>query len=39
MSDSSNPFDIYSKQAIKRNSELENKKAEFSKQRLEKPSS
>ena len=36
MSDSSNPFDIYSKQAIKRNSELENKKAEFSKQRLEK---
>ena len=25
MSDSSNPFDIYSKQAIKRNSELENK--------------
>lgn len=36
MSDSSNPFDIYSKQAIKRNSELENKKAEFSKQRVEK---
>ena len=36
MSDSTNPFDIYSKQAIKRNSELENKKAEFSKQRLEK---
>lgn len=36
MSDSSNQFDIYSKQAIKRNSELENKKAEFSKQRLEK---
>ena len=36
MSDSSNPFDIYSKQAIKRISELENKKAEFSKQRLEK---
>lgn len=36
ISDSSNPFDIYSKQAIKRNSELENKKAEFSKQRLEK---
>lgn len=36
MSDSSNPFDIYSKQAIKRNSELENKKAKFSKQRLEK---
>lgn len=36
MSDSSNPFDIYSKQAIKRNSELENKKAEFSKQKLEK---
>lgn len=36
MSDSSNPFDIYSKQAIKRNSELENKKAEFSKKRLEK---
>lgn len=36
MSDSSNPFDIYSNQAIKRNSELENKKAEFSKQKLEK---
>lgn len=36
MSDSSNLFDIYSKQAIKRNSELENKKAEFSKQKLEK---
>ena len=36
MSDSSNPFDTYSKQAIKRNSELENKKAEFSKQKLEK---
>lgn len=36
MSDSSNPFDIYSKQAIKRNSQLENKKAEFSKQKLEK---
>lgn len=36
MSDSSNPFNIYSKQAIKRNSELENKKAEFSKQKLEK---
>lgn len=36
MSDSSNPFDIYSKQAIKRISELENKKAEFSKQKLEK---
>lgn len=36
MSDSSNPFDIYSKQAIKRDSELENKKAEFSKQKLEK---
>lgn len=36
MSDSSNPFDIYSKQAIKRNSELENKKAELSKQKLEK---
>lgn len=36
MSDSSNPFDIYSKQAIKRNSEIENKKAEFSKQKLEK---
>lgn len=36
MSDSSNPFDIYSKQAIKRNSELENKKAEFSKQKFEK---
>lgn len=36
MSDSSNPFDIYSKQAIKRNSELENKKAEFFKQKLEK---
>lgn len=36
MSDSSNSFDIYSKQAIKRNSELENKKAEFSKQKLEK---
>ena len=36
MSDSSNPFDIYSKQAIKRNSELENKKADFSKQKLEK---
>lgn len=36
MSDSSNPFDIYSKQAIKRNSGLENKKAEFSKQKLEK---
>lgn len=36
MSDSANPFDIYSKQAIKRNAELENKKAEFSKQKLEK---
>ena len=36
MSDLTNPFDIYSKQAIKRNSELENKKAEFSKQKLEK---
>lgn len=36
MSDSTNPFDIYSNQAIKRNSELENKKAEFSKQKLEK---
>ncbi len=36
MSDSSNPFDIYSKQSIKRNSELENKKSEFSKQKLEK---
>ena len=36
MSDSSNLFDIYSKQAIKRNSELENKKAEFSKRKLEK---
>lgn len=36
MSDSSNPFDIYSKQVIKRNSELENKKAEFFKQKLEK---
>lgn len=36
MSDSSNPFNIYSNQAIKRNSELENKKAEFSKQKLEK---
>ena len=36
MSDSTNPFDIYSKQEIKRNSELENKKAEFSKQKLEK---
>lgn len=36
MADSSDPFDIYSKQAIKRNSELENKKAEFSKQKLEK---
>lgn len=36
MSDSSNPFDIYSKQAIKRISDLENKKAEFSKQKLEK---
>lgn len=36
ISDSSNPFDIYSKQAIKRNSELENKKAEFFKQKLEK---
>ena len=36
MSDSSNPFNIYSKQAIKRNSELKNKKAEFSKQKLEK---
>ena len=36
MSNSSNPFDIYSKQAIKRISELENKKAEFSKQKLEK---
>lgn len=36
MSDSTNPFDIYSKQAIKRISELENKKAEFSKQKLEK---
>ena len=36
MADSSDPFEIYSKQAIKRNSELENKKAEFSKQKLEK---
>ncbi len=36
MSDSSDPFDIYSKQAIKRNTELEQKKQEFSKQKFEK---
>lgn len=36
MSDSSNPFDIYSKQAIRKNTELEQKKAEFSKQKFEK---
>ena len=36
MSDSADPFDIYSKQAIKRNSQLEHKKEEFSKQKFEK---
>ena len=36
ISDSSNPFDIYSKQAIRKNTELEQKKAEFSKQKFEK---
>lgn len=36
ITDSSDPFDIYSKQAIKRNTELESKKAEFSKQKFEK---
>lgn len=36
MSDSSNPFEIYSKQAIRKNTELEQKKAEFSKQKFEK---
>lgn len=32
MSDSANPFDIFSKQAIKRNTALENKKEDFTKQ-------
>lgn len=36
MSDSSDPFEIYSKQAIRKNTELEQKKAEFSKQKFEK---
>lgn len=36
MADSSDPFEIYSKQAIRKNTELEQKKAEFSKQKLEK---
>lgn len=36
MTDSSDPFEIYSKQAIRRNTELEQKKAEFSKQKFEK---
>lgn len=36
MADSSNPFEIYSKQAIRKNTELEQKKAEFSKQKFEK---
>lgn len=36
MTDSSDPFEIYSKQAIRKNTELEQKKAEFSKQRFEK---
>lgn len=36
MTDSSDPFEIYSKQAIKKNTELEQKKAEFSKQKFEK---
>ena len=36
MADSSEPFEIYSKQAIRKNTELEQKKAEFSKQKFEK---
>lgn len=36
MADSSDPFEIYSKQAIRKNTELEQKKAEFSKQKFEK---
>jgi DNA mismatch repair protein MutL len=36
MTDSSDPFEIYSKQAIRKNTELEQKKAEFSKQKFEK---
>lgn len=36
MADSSDPFEIYSKQAISKNTELEQKKAEFSKQKFEK---
>ncbi len=34
MSDSSNPFDIFSKQAIKNNTELERRKQEFSNQKF-----
>ena len=36
MADSSDPFEIYSKQAIRKNTELEQKKADFSKQKFEK---
>lgn len=36
MADSSDLFEIYSKQAIRKNTELEQKKAEFSKQKFEK---
>lgn len=36
MTDSSDPLEIYSKQAIRKNTELEQKKAEFSKQKFEK---
>ncbi|MBD9049581.1 MAG: DNA mismatch repair endonuclease MutL [Ruminococcus sp.] len=36
MADSSDQFEIYSKQAIRKNTELEQKKAEFSKQKFEK---
>lgn len=36
MADSSDPFEIYSKQAIRKNTDLEQKKAEFSKQKFEK---
>ena len=36
MADSSDPFEFYSKQAIRKNTELEQKKAEFSKQKFEK---
>lgn len=36
MADSSDPFEIYSKRAIRKNTELEQKKAEFSKQKFEK---